>query len=165
MKRILTLCIGNICRSPLAQALLARELPGHTVWSAGLAALVGQPADPLAVQVAAADGIDIKAHRAQQITRFLCQQANLILVMEQAHKSQLEQQFPVVRGKVFRLGQYGQFDITDPFEQPLEAFEASYMAIAQGVADWVPRIRQLSARLTSPALRQPYNDAGLPLIF
>jgi protein-tyrosine phosphatase len=50
MKHILTLCIGNICRSPLAQALLARELPGHTVWSAGLSALVGEPADPLSVQ-------------------------------------------------------------------------------------------------------------------
>ena len=45
MKRILTLCIGNICRSPLAEALLARELPQHTVWSAGLGALVGQGAD------------------------------------------------------------------------------------------------------------------------
>lgn len=143
MKNILTLCIGNICRSPLAQALLAHELPQHTVWSAGLGALVGQAADPLSIEVAAAHGLDITEHRAQQVTSWLCQQTELILVMEQAHKSQLEQQFPVVRGKVFSLGQFGKFDIADPYQEPLEAFEVAYKAIAQGVADWVPRIRQL----------------------
>jgi protein-tyrosine phosphatase len=144
MKRILTLCMGNICRSPLAEALLARELPQHTVWSAGLSALVGQPADPLSVQVAAANGLDIRAHRAQQVTSFICQQVELIMVMELSQKSQLEQQFPMVRGKVFSLGQYGQFDIADPYQEPIDAFETAYAAIAQGVADWVPRIRQLS---------------------
>jgi len=143
MKHILMLCIGNICRSPLAQALLAQELPGHTVWSAGLGALVGQAADPLSVQVAAAHGLDLSAHRAQQVTSWMCQQTELILVMEQSHKSQIEQQFPMVRGKVFTLGQFGQFDIADPYLQPREAFDTAYSAIAQGVADWVPRIRQL----------------------
>ena len=144
MKRILTLCVGNICRSPLAQALLARELPGHTIWSAGLGALVGQAADPFSVEVAAAHGLDITAHRAQQVTSFLCQQTELILVMEQLHKSQLEQQFPVVRGKVFTLGQFGQFEIADPYRQPRDAFDTAYAAIAQGVADWAPRIRKLN---------------------
>ena len=144
MKRILTLCVGNICRSPLAQALLARELPGHTIWSAGLGALVGQGADPFSVEVAAAHGLDITAHRAQQVTSFLCQQTELILVMEQLHKSQLEQQFPVVRGKVFTLGQFGQFEIADPYRQPRDAFDTAYAAIAQGVADWAPRIRKLN---------------------
>jgi protein-tyrosine phosphatase len=144
MNVILPLCIGNICRSPLAQGLLAQQLPGHTVWSAGLGALIGQPADPLSVQLAAEHGFDISAHRAQQVSSFLCQKSDLILVMEQSHKSQLEQMFPVVRGKVFTLGQYGQFDIADPYRQPREAFDTAYAAIAQGVADWVPRIRKLS---------------------
>lgn len=145
MKYILTLCIGNICRSPLAQAQLAQQLPSHVVTSAGLAALVGQAADPLSIEVGAANGLDITAHRAQQVTSFLCQKSDLILVMEQAHKSQLEHLFPVVRGKVYTLGQYGQFDIADPYRQPREAFELAYRAIVQGVSDWVPRIRQLSA--------------------
>lgn len=144
MQNILTLCIGNICRSPLAQALLARELPAHTVWSAGLNALVGAGADPFSIQVAEAHGLDISAHRAQQVTRWLCHNAELILVMEQAHKSELEQLFPVVRGKVFTLGHISQFDIADPHRQPIDAFNTAYGAIAQGVADWVPRIRKLS---------------------
>lgn len=155
MKNILVLCIGNICRSPLAQALLARELPQLTVWSAGLGALVGQPADPMSIEVAAANGLDITAHRAQQVTSFLCQQTELILVMEQAHKTQLEQQFPVVRGKVFTLGQFGKFEIADPYRQPREAFNTAYAAIAQGVADWVPRIHRLSPPSSSPSATLP----------
>ena len=144
MKHILTVCIGNICRSPLAQALLARDLPGATVWSAGLGALVGNPADPLSIKVAATHGLDITEHRAQQVNSWLCQNAELILVMEQAHKAALEQQYPLVRGKVFRLGELENFDIADPYRQPFSAFESAYADIARGVANWVPRIRLLS---------------------
>jgi protein-tyrosine phosphatase len=144
LKNILTVCIGNICRSPLAQLLLARELPGATVWSAGLSALVGQPADPFSVQVGVIHGLDLAEHRAQQVNSWLCQNAELILVMEQAHKTAIEQQYPLVRGKVFRLGEHGQFDIADPYRQPISAFETAYADIARGVESWVPRIRKLS---------------------
>jgi len=145
MKHVLTLCIGNICRSPLAEALLARELPQHKVWSAGLAAVVGAAADPLSQQIAVEQALDLSAHKAQQVTAPMCQLADVILVMEQSHKAMLEQQFPVVRGKVFRLGQFGGFDIADPYRQPREAFDTAYAAIARGLDDWLPRIRQLSA--------------------
>ncbi len=49
MMRIMTVCVGNICRSPLAEALLRRELPDYTVYSSGLGALVatGQTRCPL----------------------------------------------------------------------------------------------------------------------
>jgi protein-tyrosine phosphatase len=144
MHHILTLCIGNICRSPLAQVLLARELPTHHVWSAGLDALVGAPADPTSVLIAKDRGMDLSAHRAQQVTSVMCLQAELILVMEQAHKAQIEQMYPSVRGKVFRLGEFGRFDIADPYRQPREAFDTAYQGIEQGVSDWLTRIRQLS---------------------
>ncbi|WP_404299878.1 low molecular weight protein-tyrosine-phosphatase [Alicycliphilus denitrificans] len=146
MKHILCVCIGNICRSPLAQVLLQRELPHAKVWSAGLGALVGYPADPLSITIAADNQLDLSQHSAQQINTWLCQQADMILVMEQAHKVQLEGQFPLVRGKVFRIGHYGQFDVADPYRQPREAFDHAWEGISQGVADWVPRIRQLSRR-------------------
>ena len=143
MKHILTLCIGNICRSPIAQALLAREFPDMTVWSAGLGALIGRPADPLSVEIAAAHGLDLSAHRGQQLAGWMCQKAELILVMEQSHKTQLEQQYPLTRGKVYRLGDIGKFDIADPYRSPRQAFETAYAEIARGVADWAPRIRKL----------------------
>ena len=143
MKHILVLCIGNICRSPIAEALLKQQFPDKQIWSAGLGALVGNPADPLSVAVAAAHGLNLSAHRAQQVASWMCQTAELILVMEQSHKAQLEKQFPLVRGKVFRLGEASQLEIADPYRQPKDAFDAAYSAIALGVSQWASRIRQL----------------------
>jgi protein-tyrosine phosphatase len=109
-----------------------------------LDALVGAPADPTSVLIAKDRGMDLSAHRAQQVTSVMCLQAELILVMEQVHKAQIEQMYPSVRGKVFRLGEFGRFDIADPYRQPREAFDTAYQGIEQGVSDWLTRIRQLS---------------------
>ena len=143
MKHILILCVGNICRSPIAEALLKQEFPEKKIWSAGLGALVGSPADPLTVKVAATHGVDMSAHRAQQLASWMCQAADLILVMEQFQKTEVEQQYPLVRGKVFRLGELGKFDIADPYRLPVAAFDTAYKAIAVGVANWAQRIRLL----------------------
>lgn len=141
MQRILTLCIGNICRSPLAEALLARELPDRVVWSAGLSALVGAPADPLSILLAAEQGLDLRAHRAQQVNSQMCQRADLILVMEQHQRAELERRYPLTRGRVYCL--LAERDIADPFRQPRTAFEIAYADIARGTADWAARVRQL----------------------
>jgi protein-tyrosine phosphatase len=143
MKSILVVCVGNICRSPVTEALLKQQFPERTIWSAGLGALVGNAADPLAIEVAAAHGLDLSAHRAQQLAAWMCQSAELILVMEQRHKTEIEQLYPLVRGKVFRLGELGKFEIADPYRQPKAAFDTAYAHIARGVAEWAPRIWQL----------------------
>ena len=143
MKHILILCVGNICRSPIAEALLKQEFPEKKIWSAGLGALIGSPADPSSLAVAAARGLDMSAHRAQQLASWMCQAADLILVMEQFQKTEVQQQYPLARGKVFRLGELGKVDIADPYRQPMAAFDTAYEAIALGVASWVPRIRLL----------------------
>ena len=144
MKSILVLCVGNICRSPIAEAMLKKEFPDKTVWSAGLGALVGNPADPMSVELAQGDGYDLSKHRAQQIAGWMCQQAELIFVMEKNQKTELERLFPMTKGKVFALGSLGNFEIADPYRQKRDAFESAYSAIAKGVADWAPRIHKLS---------------------
>ena len=143
MKNILVLCIGNICRSPIAEVMLKKEFPDKTIWSAGLGALVGNPADPMSIELAQANGYDLTKHRAQQVAAWMCQQAELILVMEQEHKSELENKYPMVRGKTFCLGSVGGFEIADPYRQGREAFDTAYAAIAAGVGDWTIRIRKL----------------------
>jgi protein-tyrosine phosphatase len=140
MQHILALCIGNICRSPLAEAMLAREFPDKKVWSAGLGALVGEPADPLSVALASEQGLDLSRHRARQVNGLMCQRADLILVMEHRQRVELERRYPQVRGKVFKLSE---LDIDDPFRLARPAFETAYADIARGVADWAMRIRQL----------------------
>ena len=73
----------------------------------------------------------------------MCQTADIILFMENIHKSELEKKWLMVIGKVFGLGDLGKFEIADPYSQPMSAFEQAYADIARGVADWAPRIRKL----------------------
>ena len=100
-------------------------------------------ADPLSIQIAQENGLDLSGHRAQKVTSILCKQAELILVMEKSHKAQLESLNPSVRGKVYLIGHFGTFEIADPYRQPRAAFDLAWQGISLGVADWRGRIHQL----------------------
>lgn len=145
----MTVCVGNICRSPVAEGMLSKALPSCKVWSAGLHAVVGAPAEPTSKSLALAAGIDISAHRAQQVQGWMCTQADLILVMESEHLRELVRRFPLARGKIRLLGEFGldnaptPYEISDPYQQPRFVFEATHSAITHGVDNWVRRIRQI----------------------
>jgi protein-tyrosine phosphatase len=144
MKRILVLCIGNICRSPMAEAMLKHALPNRVVFSAGLGALIGKPADPFSVQLMQEQGIDISEHRAQQISAALVSQADLILVMDSEQKKYVETQYVGARGKVFRLGEAAKADIPDPYREGIESFRTAHRLIEEGVQFWAEQITKLS---------------------
>ena len=87
---VLFVCTGNICRSPMAEAIAWRELARYPdavlrFSSAGSHALEGNPATSRAVAAAATLGADLEWHRARELTRRRVQDADLVLCMAQEH--------------------------------------------------------------------------------
>lgn len=143
-KRILVVCVGNICRSPTAAHLLGEALAdsGCTIASAGLGALVGKPIEAAALDVLHDNGQSPAPHAAQQLTPALIANADLILVMEKGHLQEVVRNAPQARGKTFLLGKWlGDCEIPDPYRQDKAAFERAYALIDQCVATWAARIR------------------------
>ena len=143
--KILVVCVGNICRSPTGEALLKQKLPNHTIASAGVGALMGDPADAQASQVAQQHGVDLSTHVAQQLTSELAAQYDLILVMEQGHIDAVSQISPSARSKTMLFGQWlpqGRREIADPYRQSDEMFQLTYQQLAQAADLWVDKLKR-----------------------
>ncbi|QRY81988.1 low molecular weight phosphotyrosine protein phosphatase [Pseudomonas sp. PDNC002] len=144
LNRILIVCVGNICRSPIAEHLLRESLHGTdiAVGSAGLGALRGHSTDSAALAILHRHGHRPQPHHARQLTVELLHEANLVLVMEQSQIQSVIRLAPEARGKTFLLGKWqADQEIPDPYRKGPEAFELAYELIAASVAAWAARIR------------------------
>jgi protein-tyrosine-phosphatase len=129
-KSILLVCTGNICRSPLAAALLERALgeraaEGIRVSSAGTGAWDGAPVSEGAYLVGLERGLDLSGHRARLLTRELVEQADLILTMARHHRARVDELGG--EGRVFVLGEYAgregdEVEVSDPFGGDLNVY-------------------------------------------
>ena len=130
-------CVGNICRSPIAEVLLKHQQPQLNVFSSGLSALVGKPADPKSIELMSEKNIDLKLHRAQQINSVLVLASDLILTMEQKHVEIIHSKFPEARGKVHLIGKWNDDqEIPDPYKRDKAAFELAAVLIESGLDAW-----------------------------
>lgn len=150
---ILLLCAGNLCRSPMAEGLMRQLLPAHELFSAGICAADGEPADPIAVELMQELGIDIGEHRARPLASWMMHEADLVLTMDLRQLQYVRQRFPMAAGKVERLGEPGGIDIPDPYQRGRAAFRLSLQLIRQAVDRRLP---QLSAQ-AEPALNCALN--------
>jgi protein-tyrosine phosphatase len=141
LTRILVVCTGNICRSPMGAALLSKDCAHLQISSAGLQGLDGCPAAPLAIEVMDEIGIDLSGHVARRITHVDAVKADVILVMETAQRRDLEHRFPEVRGRVFRFAEASGRDIPDPYRKSRSHFKTALKLMLEGANAWTSKLK------------------------
>lgn len=141
-KTLLVLCHGNICRSPLAAALLSRELAplGIDVQSAGFIAF-NRPAPAEAVAAAERHGVDLSDHRSRLLTADVVRAADLIVVMDTAQRRLVCERFGCRPTAVVVLGDFDPAPvqtrtIRDPVNESRTVFDQVYERIARCVREF-----------------------------
>ncbi|SFK90021.1 phosphotyrosine protein phosphatase [Shimia haliotis] len=141
MEKVLVVCVGNICRSPVGERVLQKMAPGLSVSSAGIAALEGHAADETAERVARDNDISLAGHAGRQFTFDLGSQADLILVMEKGHKAHITRKFPELSGKTMLFDQWAKAeDIPDPFKRLQDFHEAVFDRIFAAASAWAKKL-------------------------
>jgi protein-tyrosine phosphatase len=146
VKQILVVCTANICRSPMAAALLRARLASLglsaqiEVLSAGVWAQEGQAASSDAIAVLAERDIDLAPHRSQRVSLPLLEKADLILVMEEAHRRSLFYLAPQHLAKVFLLTEMAgrHEDVADPYGSGLNDYQRTVALLDQLVITGLP---------------------------
>jgi protein-tyrosine phosphatase len=147
---VLFVCLGNICRSPLAEAALCREAERMgieiAIDSAGTGDWhVGQPPDPRAIEAAQRNGIDISHLRARQVTPEDFQRFDHIVALDVQNLRVLQQMRPArARAELSLLldhvdGSQGA-SVADPYHGDARHFDATWSDVSIGAAALARRI-------------------------
>lgn len=151
MPRILVVCTANICRSPVAAALLRdrfrqRGLADWKVSSAGTWALMSRGASRYSIEVARRGGLDITDHRSTMVDEAQLRNADLVLTMEVGHAEALRAEFPEQAHKVYMIAEMvgHTYNIPDPYGGPLDEYEQMYSSLSDLIDSGLDRIIDLA---------------------
>ena len=140
-RSVLTVCVGNVCRSPVAEAFLRHLCPNLHVGSAGFSAPEGRSASSHMVNFAAEDGIDLSLHRASRLSKANADRYDLILVMEDTHLKEIAVRLPHLRARSMLMTQWiGGHDLADPIDEDLAFNKKIYDEIKLSAGAWAQKL-------------------------
>lgn len=153
MPQVLVVCTANICRSPVAEAILKDRLNSiygddWTVRSAGTWASPGQSAAQNSVLLMLDNGLDIRNHSSQTVNESLLSETDLVLCMEKGHVEALSAEFPRHRHKIYLLSEMSgrRHSVDDPYGGPLSAYEGMVAEVTDLIDAGLPAIVKIATQ-------------------
>jgi protein-tyrosine-phosphatase len=151
---IVAVCTANICRSPMAAALLQHALAAQPepwrsirVISAGVAARSGETVSENSVIALKKVGIDISHHRSQPLTQRMLDESLAILCMTESHRAMIQVQAEPVPKNLFLFREFMadgiDREIGDPYGGPYSVYEAVRDELVESIPSLVERIKTL----------------------
>lgn len=154
MPHVMLICTANICRSPLAEALLRQKLVTQsdstdwTVDSAGTWATLERGAARFTIQMAQERGLDLSNHRARMLDAPMLNKADLVLCMTASHVEAICLEFPEAKQKTYQLSEMigKRFDVPDPYGGGLADYQQMAEDVTRLLDAGLPRIVELAWR-------------------